>query len=72
MVALGDWLACYRVDDRVGIYIIWDQGTGWFRSQRHMATVAMLWGLVNFRDFYPATLVQGSTPSGKRNCPKVS
>ena len=57
-----EWIVC----------LMWDQGTGWFRSQRRMATGAMLWGLVNSRDFYPVTLVQGSTPSGKRNCPKVS
>lgn len=48
------------------------QGTGWFRSQRHMATVAMLWGLVNFRDFYPGNIGTGFHTTGKRNCPKVS
>ena len=39
------------------VYLIWDHGTGWFRSQRHMATVALPSGLVNSRDFYPVTLV---------------
>ena len=31
MVALGDWLGCYRMDRRVDIYLMWGQGTGWFR-----------------------------------------
>ena len=38
---------------------MWGQRTGWFRSggwgQR------LLWGLVSSRDFYPVTLLQGST-----------
>lgn len=41
-------------------YLIWGQGTGQFKIQRLMETVAM--GLGSSRDFYPVTSVQGSTP----------
>ena len=61
MVALGDWLGCYRVDSRMGIlHKIWGQETCWFRSRGSWQL--LLRGLVSYRDFYPVTLVQGSTP----------
>ena len=33
MVALGDWLGCYRAYNRVGLYLILGQRTGMFRSR---------------------------------------
>ena len=42
-------------------YIIWGQRTVWFRSGGWWQQ--LLWGLVSSRDFYPVTLVQGSTTS---------
>ena len=41
-------------------YLMWDQGTGWFRSGGSQQK--LLWSLVSPRDFYPVTLVQGFTP----------
>ena len=56
IMALGDWLGCYRW--RVGwiFYIIWGQGTGWFWSGGPWQL--LLWRLVSSRDFYPVTLEQ--------------
>ena len=52
-------LGCYRADNRMDILPIWGQGTGHFRSWGLWQQ--LLWGLVNSRDFYPGTLIQGST-----------
>ena len=60
MVTLGNSLGCYRVDNREVFYLIWGQWTGQFRSGGLWQQ--LLWGLVSSRDFYPVTLVQGSTP----------
>ena len=54
MVALGDWLRCYRMDNRVDIYL-WGQGTGQFISRGSWQQ--LLWGWVRSRDFCPVTLV---------------
>ena len=60
MVTLGNWLGCYRVDNREVFYLIWGQQTGQFRSGGSWQQ--LLRGLVSSRDFYPVTLVQGTMP----------
>ena len=46
MVALGDWLGCYKVDNRVDILHSMGSGNGLVWIQRIMAIVVMGLGLV--------------------------
>ena len=57
-VALGDWLRCYRVVNREGIFPNWGQRTGvlWcLDPEAHGKQFLM--GLVSSRDFCRVTLV---------------
>ena len=59
MVALDDWLRCYRTVNREGILPKLGQRTGQFQSRSSWQQ--FLSGLVSSWDFCPVTLVRGST-----------
>ena len=59
-MALGDWLGCYRVDNRVDILpYIWGQLPD-LDQEAYGNSYSGIWLIPE--DVFPLTLVQGSTP----------